>query len=150
MKTKIFKIIIILAVSLFLSASVSLAHDKKGKQNKSHAKAYSYHKDHKGNGHHPNWHKKYYKSFRHRPTPYDHYHRQYYQKRHRHHPKWHRNHYKSYPHRNRPKHRYHKRYDHYELHGRHHNKRNLHGDGFVFGISLNDPHMAVVIGAKGN
>jgi hypothetical protein len=58
MKTKIVKIVIMLTVSLFLSAGVSMANDKYGKQFKSYGKAYGYHKYQKGHGHHPGWHKK--------------------------------------------------------------------------------------------
>ena len=63
MKTKIVKIIIMLTVSLFLSAGVSMAHDKDRNQPKSHGKAYGYHKKHNGYDHHPSWHKKHYKSY---------------------------------------------------------------------------------------
>ena len=151
MKTKIFKIIIMLTISLFLSAGVTHAHDKRGKKNKSHGRAYSYHQDHKGNGHHPNRYKKHYKSHRHRHRPHSHYHRHYYHRSNGHHPSWHRNHYKSYRHRHRHKHRYHKHYNHYGLHGQHHyEKHKSHHDGFIFGMSFNDPFMAVVIGGKGN
>lgn len=153
MKTKIFKIIIALAVSLVLSASVSLANDKKGKQHKQHGNAYGYQKNQKGQGHHPSWKKKRLKSYHHRHRSHDHYHRHYYQKKgHGYHPSWKKRHYKSYHHRQRPKQRYHKRYDHYELHDNHHRryKRPPHRDGFFFGMSFNDPYMAVVIGAKGN
>lgn len=152
MKTKIFQIIVTLAVSLCLSAGVTLAQDKKGKQHKSHGKAYSYQKNLKGNGYHPDWNKKHYKSYRHGHRPDGHYHRHYYHKRHWDHTRWHRNHFKSYQHRLRPKQPYHKRNDRYELHDRHRqpNKRNAHRDGFIFGMSFNDPLMAVLIGAKGN
>ena len=75
MKTKIFKIIITLAVSLILSASVSLAQDKRGKQHKQHGNAYGYHNNQKGHGHHPSWKKRHYKSYHHRQRPKQRYHK---------------------------------------------------------------------------
>ena len=151
MKTKIFKIIIMLTISLLLSAGVTRAHDTKRKKNESHGKTYSYYRDHKGSAHHPGWHKKHYKSRRHSHRPHNHYHRHYYHRSNGHHPSWHRDHYKSYRHRHRHKHRYHKHYDHYELHGQHHyDKHNPHHVGFIFGMSFQDPYMAVTIGGKRN
>ena len=63
MKTKIVKIIIILVVSVFLSAGLSMANDKDGKQHKPHGKAYGYYKKHNDYDHHPNWHKKHHKPY---------------------------------------------------------------------------------------
>ena len=152
MKTKIFKIIITLVTSLFLCASGSMADDKKGKNHKPQGKAYGYHKDDKGHGHQAVWHKKQYKSYRHRHRPQGHYHRHYYYKGHWPPARWYRNHYKSYHLKQRPRQPYPKHHDHYKLHDQHGRpyKRKPHRDGFILGMSFNDPYMSVLIGAKGN
>ena len=69
MKTKIFKIIIMLAVSLFLCASASWAHEKKGGRHTPLGNAYGYHMHQNEPDHHPGWHQEHYKScpYRHRP-----------------------------------------------------------------------------------
>ena len=149
MKTRIFKIIISLAVSLFLCAGVALAHDKKGRQHKSHGKAYGYHHDQDREWHRPNWHKKKHKSYRNRHRHHNYYHRYYYHKYWRgHHPRWKRWHYKSNHHRHKHKRHYRKRFDDWELHDRDRHGRYPDRDGFIFGMSFNDPFMSVVIGAK--
>ena len=148
MKNKIFKIIIMLTVSLFLSVGVSMAHDKVGKRPKSNGKAYGCHKKHKGHDHYPCWNEKHYKSYRHKHGSHGHYHRHYYHKSHWHHHKWHKKHYKSHHHRH--KHHYHKRYGDDDIHEHpRHYKHRKQEDEFFFEISFHDPYMAVVIGANG-
>ena len=149
MKTKIFKVIIMLTISLFLSEGVSMAGDKKGRQHKSNGKAYGYHKKHNDYDHHPSWHKKHHKSYRHRHRAHDHYDRYCYHKGHGYYDRWHKKHCKSHHHRH--KHRYCKRYDYYEIHDHlRHYKHNRQEDEFFFEISFNDPYVAVVVGANGD
>jgi hypothetical protein len=93
MKTKIIKIIILLAVSLFLSASISMAHEKKGGHHKPRGNAYGHQK---WDGHHPGYQKKHYKSYHHEQRPKHHYHKRHYHKKYHDH---HRS-YKRYPHHN--------------------------------------------------
>ena len=59
MKTRIKKIIIMAVALLFVSVSVSFAHDVKGNPKKAHGPAYGHYK--KGYDYHPGWHKKHYK-----------------------------------------------------------------------------------------
>ena len=59
MKTRIKKIIIMAVALLFVSVSVSFAHDVKGNPKKAHWPAYGHYK--KGYDYHPGWHKKHYK-----------------------------------------------------------------------------------------
>lgn len=144
MKTRIFKIIITLAISLFLSAGISLAHDKKGRQHKSNGKAYGYHSDQNWDGHHPGWQKKKRKLYRHKDRQHNYYQRYYYHKDWRGpHPKWKKWHYKSRHRSHEHKRHYPRRLEKWKLHDR-------DRDWFILGMSFDDPYMSLVFGAKGN
>ena len=124
MKTRIFKIINMLAVSLFLSAGISLAQTKSSRQPKSQANAYGYHHDQDQHGHHPGGQNGKHKSYRPKNRDHNYYHRYYYHK-------YRRGYKRPYP--IRP--------FGWTLH-------DCDSHGFIFGMSFNDPYMSVVIGAN--
>ena len=151
MKAKIFKIIITLAIALVLSAGIALAHDKNGRKHKSHGKAHGYYNDQHWDDHQHKWHKKYRKSYRHRYRHHKCYHGYQYHRHWRwHHPEWKKWRYKSRDHRHKHKRRIRKHRDDWELHGRDRHRRHQDSDGFIFGMSFDDPYMSVVIGTQGN